>query len=149
MKEENTDYEFEIAKELHYEMCMNDLLPETEIQVLVENDSLVDWYYSDAIERKLSKRDEESWWQYQSDKNKLKKTTIGEVVWNCEWISLGKPTIKSLAKRLGFTSRDISKLFLIDSEIVESWFNDEPSPVHYIERMMIKELMDLCIKEKV
>ena len=130
--------------ELLEEMHSNGLLPETEIQVLVENDSLVDWYYSDDIERKLSERDKESWRQYQSEKDKLIKTTVGEAIWNCEWIILGKPTLQSLAKQLGLTAKDISRMFLVDSDIIEETFREDKPLVHYLERMIIKELLVLC-----
>lgn len=133
-----------IMLELLEEMHSNGLLPETEIQVLVENDSLVDWYYSDDIERKLSERDKESWRQYQSEKDKLIKTTVGEAIWNCEWIILGKPTLQSLAKQLGLTAKDISRMFLVDSDIIEETFREDKPLVHYLERMIIKELLVLC-----
>lgn len=133
-----------IMLELLEEMHGNGLLPETEIQVLVENDSLVDWYYSDDIERKLSERDKESWRQYQAEKDKLIKTTVGEAVWNCEWIILGKPTLQSLAKQLGLTAKDISRMFLVDSDIIEETFREDKPLVHYLERMIIKELLVLC-----
>ena len=130
--------------ELLEEMHGNGLLPETEIQVLVENDSLVDWYYSDDIERKLSERDKESWRQYQSEKDKLVQATVGETIWNCEWIILGKPTLKSLAEELKLTAKDISRMFLVDSDIIEESFREDKPLVHYLERMIIKELLVLC-----
>nr|DAS19559.1 MAG TPA: hypothetical protein [Caudoviricetes sp.] len=133
-----------VMLELLEEMHGNGLLPETEIQVLVENDSLVDWYYSDDIERKLSERDKESWRQYQAEKDKLIKTTVGEAVWNCEWIILGKPTLKSLAEELKLTAKDISRMFLVDSDIIEESFREDKPLVHYLERMIIKELLVLC-----
>lgn len=133
-----------IKLELLEEMHGNGLLPETEIQVLVENDSLVDWYYSDDIERKLSERDKESWRQYQSEKDKLVQATVGETIWNCEWIILGKPTLKSLAEELKLTAKDISRMFLVDSDIIEESFREDKPLVHYLERMIIKELLVLC-----
>lgn len=133
-----------IMLELLEEMHGNGLLPETEIQVLVENDSLVDWYYSDDIERKLSERDKESWRQYQSEKDKLVQATVGETIWNCEWIILGKPTLKSLAEELKLTAKDISRMFLVDSDIIEESFREDKPLVHYLERMIIKELLVLC-----
>ena len=133
-----------IMLELLEEMHGNGLLPETEIQVLVENDSLVDWYYSDDIERKLSERDKESWRQYQSEKDKLVQATVGETIWNCEWIILGKPTLKSLAEELKLTAKDIRRMFLVDSDIIEESFREDKPLVHYLERMIIKELLVLC-----
>ena len=148
MKSTELTYIMEIMIELTEEMHNNGMLPEDEIQVLVENDSIVDWYYSDDIERKLSKKDEESWWQYQSEKDKLTKTTIGEAIWNCEWVLLGKPTLQSLAETLKLAPKDISRLFLIDSDIVEEYFKEDTPPVHYLERLLIRELFELLKDEE-
>ena len=61
MESTELTYIMEIMIELTEEMHNNGMLPEDEIQVIVENDSIVDWYYSDDIECKLSKKDEEKY----------------------------------------------------------------------------------------
>lgn len=147
MDTKGLQYVKKIMVELLEEMHGNGLLPETEIQILVENDSIVDWYYSDNIERKISKKDDESWWQYQAEKDKLVKATIGETIWNCEWILLGKPTLKSLAEELKLTAKDISQMFLIDSDVIEESIEEDKPLVHYLERLIIKELLVLCDRE--
>ena len=133
-----------IMLELLEEMHGNGLLPETEIQILIKDDSIVDWYYSDDIERKLSKCDKESWWQYQAEKDKLVQATVGETIWNCEWIILGKPTLKSLAEELKLTAKDISRMFLVDSDIIEESIKEDKPLACYLERLIIKELLVLC-----
>lgn len=74
--------------------------------------------------------------------------TNGEAIWNCEWVLLGKPTLQSLAEALKLRPKDISRLFLIDSDIVEEYFKDGTPPVHYLERLLIRELFELLKDEE-
>lgn len=79
----------------------------------------------------------------QNDEFKNIVQSVLLIFWGLHVDSAGKQILKLLAEQLGLIAKDINRIFLTDSDIVEEYFKEDKPPVHYLERLMIKELIGL------
>lgn len=63
-------------------------------------------------------------------------------MWKAQLIELGNPTIRSLRESLGLSRQEVADAFLIPVKSLIKWEVEERTPPIYVERFVIKELLE-------
>lgn len=65
-----------------------------------------------------------------------------ESMWKAQLNELGNPTIRGLRESLGLSRQEVADALLIPIKSLTKWEVEERTPPLYVERYIIKELME-------